>query len=535
MATLVWGAGSASGMDGDWNTAANWTGDTLPANGDSVIFNGTAMAPCTIGATTPIYLNTITVAASNSECAWGEIFVPGASPFDTGYYYYPYHVYCSNLNVGLGSLIPIISIDSTNYTFGNWVIADPQYPQVGGVKPVVVIDNSISTETITWNSYSIGGNTTGCLGWIAFVMRYDWDGAAITSPSTTVNISFTGKNFNLMPSFSCSAPLGTAAIRGILRKNTATITAGNSLIANIGFAVFLGSATTLVGVLDDNLGIANSGTTSITCTFDYEYLGSAAARMYVIVFAQISYVKTGAGNSITVSDLNKDTTFGGSSEAWDIGGTSAAYYSQVAFIAPSVYLNNCNINFSDLPSTTMMGVFKDTGNILQTGGKAYWNMILVQATTGSIELIDSTVTLNNSVIGNSNSVGYSYYFRDTNPSFFGGFGVAMCFLQSWTVTINLRGTAFLKHLIAGSVTGSSVNYFGYTPPANTNISTVNCYDQSVLYSYCSLTPILYSRSAAHLARMFSFAGFNGPSFLVYMTLDDDATPPLDQRSTGNSF
>lgn len=40
MAIRVWGAGSAGGSDENWNTAANWTGDTLPGTGDTVEFDG---------------------------------------------------------------------------------------------------------------------------------------------------------------------------------------------------------------------------------------------------------------------------------------------------------------------------------------------------------------------------------------------------------------------------------------------------------------------------------------------------------------
>ncbi len=39
MALVVFGQGSAAGADGDWNTAANWTGDTLPGSSDEANFD----------------------------------------------------------------------------------------------------------------------------------------------------------------------------------------------------------------------------------------------------------------------------------------------------------------------------------------------------------------------------------------------------------------------------------------------------------------------------------------------------------------
>lgn len=41
MALKVWGGGSGP-VDGNWDTGTNWTGDTIPANGDDVLFDGTA-------------------------------------------------------------------------------------------------------------------------------------------------------------------------------------------------------------------------------------------------------------------------------------------------------------------------------------------------------------------------------------------------------------------------------------------------------------------------------------------------------------
>ena len=50
-ASRVWGGGSvAPGTSGDynWSTATHWTGDTVPQIGDTVTFNGTSTANCTI-------------------------------------------------------------------------------------------------------------------------------------------------------------------------------------------------------------------------------------------------------------------------------------------------------------------------------------------------------------------------------------------------------------------------------------------------------------------------------------------------------
>jgi hypothetical protein len=40
MAIKIWGAGTGGGADGMWTTASNWSGNTLPINGDSIVLNG---------------------------------------------------------------------------------------------------------------------------------------------------------------------------------------------------------------------------------------------------------------------------------------------------------------------------------------------------------------------------------------------------------------------------------------------------------------------------------------------------------------
>ena len=49
MAKSVWGEGSGAGTDHNLGTAINWTGDTLPANDDTVVFNETCVEDATDG------------------------------------------------------------------------------------------------------------------------------------------------------------------------------------------------------------------------------------------------------------------------------------------------------------------------------------------------------------------------------------------------------------------------------------------------------------------------------------------------------
>jgi len=45
MATRTWGGGTGP-VDGNWNTAVCWTGDTVPGSGDDVVFDGTDTTDC---------------------------------------------------------------------------------------------------------------------------------------------------------------------------------------------------------------------------------------------------------------------------------------------------------------------------------------------------------------------------------------------------------------------------------------------------------------------------------------------------------
>lgn len=51
MALKVWGAGSTQGLNGEWDTATNWNDDTLPVDGDSLLFDASALYPLNFGPT----------------------------------------------------------------------------------------------------------------------------------------------------------------------------------------------------------------------------------------------------------------------------------------------------------------------------------------------------------------------------------------------------------------------------------------------------------------------------------------------------
>jgi hypothetical protein len=52
MALKVWGAGSTQGSDGLWDTATNWDNDTAPVDGDSLLFDASALYGMTTGPST---------------------------------------------------------------------------------------------------------------------------------------------------------------------------------------------------------------------------------------------------------------------------------------------------------------------------------------------------------------------------------------------------------------------------------------------------------------------------------------------------
>lgn len=56
MPVKVWGAGSNQGADNDWNNPLNWDGDSLPVDGDAVIFDSTTSNSLFIGPSTNVTL-----------------------------------------------------------------------------------------------------------------------------------------------------------------------------------------------------------------------------------------------------------------------------------------------------------------------------------------------------------------------------------------------------------------------------------------------------------------------------------------------
>jgi len=61
MAIKIWGTGSTGGSDGQWDTATNWDSDTLPVDGDSLLFDGTALAPLTGGPASSVVIENIEI------------------------------------------------------------------------------------------------------------------------------------------------------------------------------------------------------------------------------------------------------------------------------------------------------------------------------------------------------------------------------------------------------------------------------------------------------------------------------------------
>lgn len=148
MATRVWGGGTGP-VDGDWNTATNWTGDTVPANGDDVVFDTTDFTPCTVPNSSPLTLNSLTFNGYQTGGGYWGGSPPGtvlATFFDIN----PFNLYI-NETYGNGSYSGAIRCNiSGGATFGTWQIPAAQ------MIPVYLRDNTGSltpvTYDVTWTS-----------------------------------------------------------------------------------------------------------------------------------------------------------------------------------------------------------------------------------------------------------------------------------------------------------------------------------------------------------------------------------------------
>lgn len=100
MAIKVWGAGSTQGSDQNWNTASNWDDDTLPVDGDSILFDGTTTNSLLSGPTSSsIIIENITVTSDAPYIAISGTFplivtgqLNSASPNQIYVTIYPYGI-----------------------------------------------------------------------------------------------------------------------------------------------------------------------------------------------------------------------------------------------------------------------------------------------------------------------------------------------------------------------------------------------------------------------------------------------------------
>lgn len=146
MATRVWGAGSGAGSDGDWNTAANWTGDMLPVDGDIVIFDGAVCAlPILMGNQTLLYLNTLSFVNYLSDASKPQFLA----------YVRPYNLYFNEnftADSGFFSIQRILGVPARDsggsLNFGSWTVPPLDWIQVVVTDPI----QNGSDIALTWIS-----------------------------------------------------------------------------------------------------------------------------------------------------------------------------------------------------------------------------------------------------------------------------------------------------------------------------------------------------------------------------------------------
>jgi len=78
---IVWDGG---GTDNNWNTPANWSGDTVPGENDDVVFNDTSNKPCTIDISTTVASFSVQTGSTITITANGNLTVTGNVSLSTG-------------------------------------------------------------------------------------------------------------------------------------------------------------------------------------------------------------------------------------------------------------------------------------------------------------------------------------------------------------------------------------------------------------------------------------------------------------------
>jgi hypothetical protein len=460
-ATITWDNGDASGL---WSSDTAWAGNTKPAAGDAVVFDGTSTDACNMDAVagtfltwtiTTSYTGTITLNADSTWSGALTIDFGGAGTFAGT----SKIIMTGAVNLACDQTIPSLEINAgantvtqtTTITTGVTEVTAATLAVVAQVHNTTGALSVHGTMSITTGTIHVDGATdiAGTLGANqAYTLNMDGNLSAsagtLSAPSAAGAFTFSGATWTTPTTFTANSGVVTFDLAGTttlgndstqfyavtvkdgatLATSTYNITVGQNLIVGDGASGVLTTSTgtkTITGTTTINAG-ATLGSAATTYTLDMN--GNLAASAGTLIAPQ-------AAGSFTYSGATwlSPTTFTHSSGTvtFDLAGTTT--------------LGNASTQFANI--TVNAGTTLDTSaasNYAITAGGSTTTYILGVFNTNASAVslsVNNTATSNSLLLGNGGNINLGS--STVNTGNIKAQGTSTLTLTSGTLTLSGKG------------------------------------------------------------------------------------------------
>lgn len=432
MAARTWGAGSAAGADGKWSTAANWTGDTVPATTDAITLDATTANNLTIDALGTWSGGTLTWNGFAGTVTQNVNMTTAAFSIQVGTSSWTQAANLTTTTFSLTGTNNIAGSPVTNYLVsGSRTFQCTTFLLQSGRLDFSTLSSCLCTGLVTINS-TVG--VTPAANCIAPSGTWECRGGWSQSGTGADSIEFiaSGGTINLT-----SNSAQTINVPSIQTFNLVTInkTGGNVVISN-GSLVPLGASPTTTNSVSNSLTV----TGTVTVSGHWTHVGD-------LTISATTGTVSGALTDLTFGDdltINATATFptGVKLHVVDGGSLSTITATATTFGTSTILkttsggctiANGTTVPLGANPTTTSISfAITVTGTLTASGTWSHTGSITVSATTGVVSGALTAVNVSGNVTGS-----FTVASTGTFPS-----GVVLTFTDDAATTLDAPTVTF---------------------------------------------------------------------------------------------